>query len=73
MFGMAMDSAKLFFAGKLFQDTSKVLKQLGIGVFLGAIIIVIAGQFLPIWISAAIGGLVSGVLQPILFKDLKYA
>ena len=73
MFGLVMDSAKLFFAGKLFQDNSKVFKQLVIGAILGIIAIIVAGQFLPIWISAAIGGFVSGVSQPILFKDLKYA
>ena len=73
MFGMAMDSAKLFFAGKLFQDTKKVLRQLAIGAGAGALAITVIGQFAPVWIAAIVGGAVSGFLQPILFKDLKYA
>ena len=73
MFGMAIDSAKLFFAGKLFQDTKKVLRQLAIGVGVGVVAIAVIGQFAPIWIAAIVGGAASGFLQPILFKDLKYA
>lgn len=73
MFGMAMNSAKLFFTGKLFQDTSKVMRQLAVGVGAGVVVIVVVGQFAPVWVAAIAGGAVSGFLQPILFKDLKYA
>lgn len=73
MFGMAMDSAKLFVSGKLFQDSKKVLRQLAIGGGAGAAVIIVVGQFAPIWVAAIAGGAVAGFLQPILFKDLKYA
>ncbi len=73
MLGMAMDSAKLFFAGKLFQDTKKVLRQLALGAGAGAIVMVVVSHFAPLWLAALAGGAVSGFLQPILFKDLKYA
>lgn len=73
MFSTAIDSAKLFFAGKLFQNNSLVFRQLALGVLLGAISMVGVSFFAPIWLAAIAGGFVSGFLQPILFKDLKYA
>lgn len=73
MLGMAMDSAKLFFAGKLFQNNKVVMAKLAVGAGLGALALVGASQLLPIWIAALIGGAVSGAAQPLLFKDLKYA
>lgn len=73
MLGMAIDSAKLFFAGKLFQNYKEVMTKLIIGAGLGAITLVIVGQFLPVWAAAIIGGAVAGAAQPVLFKDLKYA
>ena len=73
MFGMALDSAKLFFAGKLFQDNAKAMRQLATGVLAGVIATLIVGIFAHFWVAALAGGAVSGFLQPILFKDLKYA
>ena len=73
MLGMAMDSAKLFFAGKLFQNNKVAMAKLAVGAGLGALALVGAGQLLPIWAAALIGGAVSGAVQPVLFKDLKYA
>jgi hypothetical protein len=73
MLNMAVDSAKLLFAGKLFQDNQKAYRQLAIGAGAGALVILIIGQFAPAWLAAILGGAVAGVLQPILFKDLKYA
>ena len=72
MFGMAIDSAKLFLAGKLFQNNTKVMQQLILGILAGLIVIIVLGQFTPLWLAAALGGLASGFLQPILFKNLKY-
>ena len=73
MFSTALDSAKLLFAGKLFKDNAKAMRQLAIGAGAGAGVIIVLGQFTPIWVAALVGGVVSGALQPILFKDLKYA
>lgn len=73
MFEMVMSSAKLFFAGKLFQDPGKAMRQLAIGIGAGVVAVLIVGQFAPAWAATAAGGAVTGVLQPYLFKDLKYA
>ena len=72
MLSMAMSSAKLFFAGKLFKDNSKVFRQMAMGAGAGVVAGVIIGQFAPLWIAALVAGLVAGFIQPILFKDLKY-
>ena len=73
MIGTAIDSAKLFFSGKLFKDNGQAMRQLAIGAGAGAVIVVVVGLFAPMWLAAVLGGAVSGFLQPILFKDLKYA
>ena len=73
MLEMALNSAKLFFQGRLFQDNGKVIRQMALGMLVGAAVIVLLSLFLPLWVAAGGGGLVSGFLQPILFKNLKYA
>lgn len=73
MYDMVMSSLKLFFAGKLFQDPAKAMRQLAIGVAAGVIVAVVVAQIAPLWIATAAGGAASGLLQPYLFKDLKYA
>ncbi len=73
MLSTAIDSAKLLLSGKLFKDNAKVMRQLAIGAGAGAVIVIIVGQVAPLWLAAVAGGAVSGFLQPILFKDLKYA
>ncbi|PHQ93549.1 MAG: hypothetical protein COB40_13970 [Marinosulfonomonas sp.] len=70
---MAMNSAKLFFTGKLFKDLPKVIRQMLVGGAAGVVAGVIVGQFAPLWAAALVAGAVSGFIQPILFKDLKYA
>ena len=73
MLSMAMDSAKLFLSGKLFQNYSQVFTKLAIGVVCGLVAFIVGMQFLPLWVAAVLGGAVSGFLQPVLFKNLKYA
>ena len=73
MLSTVIDSAKLLLAGKLFQDNAKVYRQLAIGAGAGALVVLIVGQFAPGWLAALLGGGLAGFLQPILFKDLKYA
>jgi len=73
MLEMAISSGKLFLAGKLFQDNKLVMKQFAIGAGAGAVTVIVVGQFAPIWVAAIVGGGLSGLLQPFLFKDLKYA
>ena len=73
MFMTALGSARLFFTGKLFRDYRTVLGQLAIGVASGAIVIVLIGTIAPAWVATIAGGMVSGALQPLLFKNVKYA
>ena len=73
MFDTALSSARLFLAGRLFRDNRRVLRQLALGAGAGAAVLVLVGLVAPLWLAAIAGGAVSGFLQPLLFKDLKYA
>ena len=73
MISTAIDSAKLMLSGKLFKDNGQVMRQLAVGAGIGAAVVVAVGFVAPMWAAAIAGGAVSGFLQPILFKDLKYA
>ncbi|GHE01080.1 hypothetical protein U879_13170 [Defluviimonas sp. 20V17] len=73
MLGMALNSAKLFLAGKLFQDLGKVIRQMLVAIVIGVAVVYGVSLVAPVWVAAIAGGAVSGFLQPILFKDLKYA
>lgn len=73
MIGTAIDSAKLLIAGKLFRDNGKAMRQLALGSAVGALVVIVLGLVLPLWLAAVLGGAASGLLQPYLFKDLKYA
>ncbi|PTM45158.1 hypothetical protein [Phreatobacter oligotrophus] len=72
MFGMAVNSAKLFFAGKLFKDNPTVVRLLLTGFGAGAAAGIAVGLVAPIWIAVPVAGAVAGFLQPILLKDVKY-
>ncbi|MEP7012137.1 MAG: hypothetical protein ABJC13_17585 [Acidobacteriota bacterium] len=70
---MALASIKLFIAGKLFQNPADVVRQNLIGAGAAAVVAIglfAAGLSLP-W-SAGIAGFLGGMLQPYLFKDLKF-
>lgn len=73
MFGMVLDSAGLFFKGKLFKNYKSVFLRYLIALILGVVALVLASQNLPIWISAIIGGGIAGFILPMLYKNLKYA
>jgi hypothetical protein len=73
MFGMAMQSAKQFFAGKLFKDNHIVMRQLAMGAAAGVVAGLIVGQIAPMWLASVAAGAVAGFAQPILLKDVKYA
>jgi len=72
MLDMAITSAKLFFAGKLFHDNGKAYGRIALAALPGAALTVVLGQVAPIWIAVPCGGLLAGFLMPILFKDLKF-
>ena len=73
MFDMFMNSVKLFFAGKLFRDNRVVLTQWlkGFGVCLALLLVL--GWFVSPLAGVVVAALVGGFIQPLLFKDLKYA
>lgn len=74
MFEMFLNSATLFIQGKLFRDINSVFKQAATGMAIAAILlIVLVKTGLPLWLAIILASLVSGGIQPYLFKDLKYA
>ncbi|MAY21112.1 MAG: hypothetical protein CL955_10890 [Erythrobacteraceae bacterium] len=72
MLGMILDSMKLFFTGRLFQDYRMVAIRFLVAVVCGALTMLAVGHFFAPLTGAIAGGAVAGFLQPILFKDLKY-
>lgn len=74
MLDMFMNSFILFWKGRLFQDIGHVIKQAVIGMVIAAVIVVVAVKAgLALWVAIVIASLISGAIQPYLFKDLKYA
>ena len=73
MFDMFMNSVKLFFAGRLFRDNRVVMTQWlkGFGVCLTLLLVL--GWFVSPLAGVVVAALVGGFIQPLLFKDLKYA
>jgi hypothetical protein len=73
MFGMFINSAKLFFAGRLFRDNRAVLMQWLKGFALSLALMLAVGWVVSPLAGTVVTGLVGGALQPLLFKDLKWA
>lgn len=73
MLDMFMNSVKLFFAGRLFRDNRVVMTQWlkGFGVCLALLLVL--GWFVSPLAGVVVAALVGGFIQPLLFKDLKYA
>lgn len=74
MWDMFSNSLRLFVKGKLFRDPAAVLRQwlIGCGVsFVAVVIFVKLGM--PLWIAVVFVAVAAGGLQPVLFKNLKYA
>jgi hypothetical protein len=73
MWQMTQNSIALFFRGKLFADPGKVVRQLLIGIFVtAALLVILAKVGAPLWLAALVAALLGGGMQPYLFKDLKY-
>lgn len=73
MLDMFMNSVRLFLVGKLFRDNRAVLLQWlkGFGVTLAVLLVL--GVLVSPLVGVVAGSLVGGFVQPLLFKDLKYA
>jgi hypothetical protein len=73
MIDMFMNSVKLFFAGKLFRESRAVMTQWLKGFALTLVAMLAFGFFVSPLIGVVVASLVGGFVQPLLFKDLKYA
>ena len=74
MWDMFSNSLRLFLKGKLFREPSAVFRQWLIGFALTLLAVVVLVKLsVPLWIAVAMVALAAGVLQPYLFKNLKYA
>jgi hypothetical protein len=73
MFDMFMNSVKLFMAGRLFRDNRAVLLQWLKGFGLALALCVALGLLVSPLVGVVVASLVGGFVQPLLFKDLKYA
>ena len=73
MFDMFMNSVKLFFAGKLFRDNRVVLVQWSKGFGVCLVLLLVLGWFVSPLVGVVVASVVGGFIQPLLFKDLKYA
>jgi hypothetical protein len=73
MWEMALTSISLFFRGKLFANPAQVYRQIAIGVLVTAVaLFVLTVIGVPVWLAALVAGFGGGMLQPYLFKDLRY-
>jgi hypothetical protein len=74
MWDIFSNSFKLFIKGKLFRDPSAVRRQWFIGFAIGVgVLLLLRWGGATVGLAATVASLVSGGLQPFLFKNLKYA
>ena len=73
MLGTVVNSARLFFAGKLFRDNGAVMVQWLKGFACCLTLLLLLGWFVSPLIAVVVTAIVGGFIQPLLFKDLKYA
>lgn len=74
MWDIFSNSLRLFLKGKLFRNPAAVFQQwlIGFSASLVALVVLVKAG-LPPWAAIVIVSLAVGVLQPYLFKNLKYA
>jgi hypothetical protein len=70
---MFINSVKLFFAGRLFRDKRAVLLQWLKGFGLSLALLLVVGLAVSPLAGVVVASTVGGFIQPLLFKDLKYA
>lgn len=73
MLDMFLNSVKLFFVGKLFRDNRAVLLQWLKGFGVTLVLLLVLGVLVSPLVGVVVASLVGGFMQPLLFKDLKYA
>ena len=74
MWEMFSNSLRLFLKGKLFREPKMVARQWLIGLaFTFVVLVALAKAGVPLWLAVLAASLGGGALQPLLFKNLKYA
>jgi membrane associated rhomboid family serine protease len=74
MWDMFGNSLRLFVKGKLFREPRAVFRQWLIGFVIAVLAVVaLAKVGAPTWVAVALAAAAVGLLQPFLFKNLKYA
>ncbi|MCC7528332.1 MAG: hypothetical protein IT342_07405 [Candidatus Melainabacteria bacterium] len=73
MFDAVINMITLFLRGRLFKDPKMVAIRASIGIGTGLVLLVVLVKLnLTLLAAIAVSALVSGALQPFLFRDLKY-
>jgi len=71
---MITDTMKLVLAGKLFRNNGYVLRQFAIGMLMASVIFVLLFKLgIGLTLAAVITSIISGMVQPFLLKDIKFA
>jgi hypothetical protein len=74
MWDMFSNSLRLFVKGKLFREPAAVFRQWLIGFAIAVLAVVVFAKVgLPTWAAVTLAAVAVGLLQPFLFKNLKYA
>ncbi|MEW6353792.1 MAG: hypothetical protein AB1469_05785 [Pseudomonadota bacterium] len=73
MWDMFLNSLTLFLRGKLFREPKIVIRQWLIGFAVAlAVFLVLAKIGVSLWLAVVVTAFGAGLLQPYLFKHLKY-
>jgi hypothetical protein len=73
MWQLARTSIVLFLQGRLFKDPGRVMLQMAIGILFTALIVIgLTRAGVPLILATAAAGFFGGMLQPLLFRNLKY-
>ncbi|MBN9396588.1 MAG: hypothetical protein J0H83_15170 [Candidatus Melainabacteria bacterium] len=71
---MITDTMQLVLAGKLFRNNGYVLRQFAIGMLMASVIFVLLFKLgIGLTLAAVITSIISGMVQPFLLKDIKFA
>jgi Flp pilus assembly protein TadB len=73
LFDMFFNALRLFLRGKLFRNPEEVLRQYLIGLAVcAACFLLLVVTSAPVWFCVGATALLGGLLQPWLFRNLKY-
>lgn len=71
---MITDTMQLVLAGKLFRNNGYVVRQFAIGMLMASVIFVLLFKLgVGLMLAAVITSTISGIVQPFLLKDIKFA